>query len=265
MFARRGVNDLWYYVDRKTKPVSDPLYYRNLDMNTLCLQLLAEYGLDHSDSRVDASARSFLSCLQARGYFSACRGALLLHVLVMLGYSDHPYVEGFTDHIRREVRWDNGQLCPGKKRKRKVKPVKSCVRATTKALLAFASSPVLRDSPEAGRIADYYLRRGVFYRTDDPTAIIQGEMVRTFFPFTNGRAGLLELVYGLSALGYGDHDAMQQAWTIIATKTDVGGKVRLDRMATILDKEEIDLWTDGEGGDKWATLYVMMAKKACAG
>ena len=54
----------------------------------------------------------------------------------------------------------------------------------------------------------------------------------------------------LASHSYGDG----RAWSAVDGKTDARGRAGLDRIATVYSKKHIDLWKDGENGDKWATL-----------
>lgn len=264
LLVSRAADNLWYPHDRKGAVVKrDPIHHYNIDATLLSLQLLAEWGLDCRDNEVNASATSLMEVLERQWDFSpSCRTDFILHVLSSLGLSDHHTVVRLAESVRGGVRWDHGQLCPRNVAKRKVKPTKSCVRATTKALLAFASHPQLRKSVEARGLALYYLRRRVFFRTTQPDAVVRQEMMETSFPFFSGTAGLLEIVYGLSVLGFGEHPETAPMWQAVEQKTDSSGKVTLDRYWLGPSHNHVVPEAHRTHGDKWATLYVELARQA---
>ena len=263
LFDLRAPDGFWRWPCAKAKtPHPDPMHCKNWDATVLAFQYLAEFGLDGSDLRIDRAVTAFLALHQwPEDFQSACRYVMLLRVLVMLGYEQHPKVAALADRLRRSVRWDNGLLCDGKERRRKTPPMKSCVRATTKALMAFADASALRDTPEAVRVAEYFRGRRVLYRRDQPEKVVRGAMVRTGFPFENGFPGLLELVYGLSALGYGRRPELADAWRALEAKRDSDGRYRLD-YTRIWHVPHAFPQLDSRGApSKWATLYALMARK----
>jgi hypothetical protein len=101
---------------------------------------------------------------------------------------------------------------------------------------------------------NYFLRRRIFYRMDRPDEIIrERELTSVIFPPVIG-GSLLETIWALSTMGYGNHPALQPAWDRLAAKTDDRGRV-------VLDWYPPTLFTPGPKGEvnKWTTLYAQLA------
>jgi hypothetical protein len=106
-------------------------------------------------------------------------------------------------------------------------------------------------------LVNYFLRRRVYYRSRQPDQIIRGELIRTGFPFViNG--SLLEPLYALSVMGYGQHPALEDAWARLATKRDAQGRYVNEWYPT-----GIPFKPDVKGQpSKWVTVYAALALKA---
>lgn len=246
----------------KRTPVSDPLHERNWTTTLLALTVLAEHGLTKSHKAVDASVSSFLSLMKTDGDFKQpCRNGLLLRELTMMGYGRHPVVVRLRDMVSGTVRWDGGRLCPDKEHKRKTRPTKSCIRASTRALLAFADVPSLRRHPNATRVAQHFLKRDLLYRTDDRERPVRPTMLQTIFPFASGTPSLLETVYGMSRLGYGDRSEIDRAWTVLDSKRLSDGTYVLDQSPHGYSDRTLPEVEAPGCSSRWVTLYALVSQK----
>lgn len=217
------------------------------------LAFLAELGFDRAEPHVAHAVERYLS-LDPPDYHThqSCLYAYNLRTFVMLGYRDDPRVQTRVEVLRNDERFDGGYLC---ERSSFNEDTKSCIRGSIKALTAFALLPNLWDTPRCKYLVDYFLRRRVYFRSDPPDQIIRDELVRTIFPFVIS-GSLLEPLYALSVMGYGQHPALQPAWTQLETKRDEEGRYSVDWYPPTL-------FTPGPKGkaNKWVTLYAYLAYK----
>ncbi len=77
------------------------------------------------------------------------------------------------------------------------------------------------------------------------------------FPF-HWRAGLVEVLYHLSRMGYGNDQRLKRAWALLATKSNSEGRYLLEWTPSQ------SAWKVGKRGaaNKWMTLYALLAQKA---
>lgn len=244
------------------------------------IAILAELGLDQSDPRAAKAVERYFTLQKPDGDFIrhfSCHYAYLLRAFKMLGYEDHPAVLKTRQLLLDSIRFDDGYLCDLHEGKRKIRPVKSCVRGTLKALTAFAAFPELHQTEQCSRVVNYFLRHRGIYRSDylaqaelapdavPPSAyantnapgLMQHEMAHTIFPFV-WRAGLLELLNGMALLGYGRREEIQGLWKLLETKKDPAtGRYVLDW------SPPKTLLPVGKRGapNKWVTFYALKALK----
>jgi hypothetical protein len=182
----------------------------------------------------------------------SCLYAYNLRTWVMLGYRDDPRIQERIAVLLADERFDGGYLCDRPSFKA---TTKSCIRGSTKALMAFAVLPELWNTPRCRQLTDYFLRRRVLYRTRQPEKLVRDELVRTSFPFVIS-GSLLEPLYALSRMGYGQDERLHSAWDILESKRDENGRY-------ILDAHPPTLFNPGDKGQpsKWTTLYACLAQK----
>ena len=189
-----------------------------------------------------------------------CGDALALRALVMLGWGNEPLVRERLDAFCAHQLSDGSWFCLHRLQKRHP-PKKSCYRDALHGLL-LAGECAKRGVSFAGApgVADYFLRRNLFYRTDDPTKPVldmrPGWRIQdTFSPIETMRVGVQNVLESLCALGYGEHPALAEARDLLAQRTDEASRVRLDGT---LQKS----WLPKEAVGKpsyWVTLYALMA------
>lgn len=149
---------------------------------------------------------------------------------------------------------DNGYLCETHEGKRKKRPVKSCIRGSLKALRAFGEMPEYWQHPRCLGLADYFLERdGIFQRGDLRTPV-RHELKMTLFPFS-WRSSLVEVLLGLSKMGYGRDERLTRAREMLEDKRDTDGRYILDWTPTQCP------WKVGKRGaaNPWVTFYALLA------
>lgn len=229
------------------------------------LAILAELGLDRQDARIAQAVERYLGLDRPDvpnptlwqippDYHNhqSCLYAYNLRTFVMFGYHDDPRIQKRIAVLLADKRADGGYLCD---RPTYTAKTKSCIRGSIKALMAFAILPELWETTRCLQLVDYFLRRRVLFRTTQPEEIIRSELIQTRFPFAIG-GSLLEPLYALSRMGYGQDERLQPAWDILESKRDQSGRY-------ILDRRKWTIFNPGDKGqpNKWATLYACLAQK----
>ena len=225
------------------------------------LSWAAELGLDGNDERVSRAVRHLFSLQSEDGDFNrhySCYNGLILRTLNRLGFGRDPHTALLRRLLKGSARHDGGFHCDIRPRRRaNASAHKSCIRGSFVALLAFAEDKALRKSTQCKRLVDYFMRRHVFFRTDDLTEPVLDQTLQLSFPFTY-KPGLAEAVYALSTMGYGNRKEMKEAWSLLASKRDRDGRLPLERSV---------VWphirhTPRGRPSKWLTLYACLAEKA---
>jgi hypothetical protein len=192
-----------------------------------------------------------------------CGDFMLLRALVMLGYGADPRVlAGLTRAAETQLP-DGGWLCLHRLKKMDRIP-KSCIKANMHALLLAGEMRKRGASfPGGDELIQYFLKRRLFYRTDDPSRLVLEcrpgyRMIDAYFPVEIQRVGLPLLLDALSALGAGRAPELREAWEILESKQDDQGRIKLEGTLakSYLPKERV-----GRPG-KWVTLYGWLAYKA---
>lgn len=251
-----------YWLQKKPSTnefVGDGVVYGAYATTHFCLAYLAELGLDSQNPQVSKAADRYLDLQKADGDFFrhlSCLFGYNIRTFIMLGFRHDPRVQKSIDLMLTTERPDGGYLCDMHEGKYKTKVVKSCIRGSAKTLLAFSELREYWDHPRCQSLVDYFLKRSVLFRTSDLDQAINHDVTRTSFPIT-WRAGITEMVYALSIMGYGANDELKRAWEIFDSKRNAQGKYRLDWTPTQA------LLKPGKRGDpnKWITFYALLSKK----
>jgi len=225
---------------------------------TYSLTALAESGLPREDVPVETAVDKVLS----EPFDANCGELMALRALVMLGYGRDARVEERLAKLQEVQLPDGGWLCLHRANKRKVTP-KSCIRAAMHGLLFLAElKRAGQHAGGTGPLIDYFLRRRVFYRTDDPTRLVLDDhpgrrMTDVFFPTEYFRVGLPVLLEAFVVLGVGEAPELREAWQLLDDKVDPQGRVLLEgtlpRKTAYLPRERVGK------PSKWATLYACLA------
>ena len=215
---------------------------------------LAESGLSCKDVDIEPCVDNLLSL----PHFDANCGELMaLRAMVMLGYGKDARLKKRLSQLAEAQLPDGGWLCLHRVRKMKRIP-KSCMRAAMHGLL-LAGELKKRGLNFSGseHLIHYFLKRHLFYRTDNPTQVVVKRMNEVFFPIEYFRVGLPLLLDALSALGAGQAMELQEAWSPLEEKRDHHGRILLEgtlpAKKSYLPKERVGK------PSKWGTLYACLA------
>lgn len=223
------------------------------------LTALAETGLCREDLSVDP----VVDRLMTEPFNAGCSDMMLLRALVMLGYGDDSRVTVRFAQMSEVKLPDDGWFCLNRMTKIDKVP-KSCIKAASHALL-LSSEMVKRGIPVpwSDDLIRYFVRRRLFYRTDDLTRLVLDgrpgwRMIDTFHPFEFMRVGIHSLLESLAVLGAGREPEFAEAWSILDAKRDEQGRIPLDGTLTksYLPREHVGK------PSKWVTLYACLADKA---
>ena len=241
-------------------PTARDLSWMDLKGQVLVYNLtaLAESGL----SREDVSIEAVASILLSQPFDANCGDLMALRAMVMLGYGRDPRVERRLEQLRDAQRPDGAWLCLHRVEKMHREP-KSCIRAAMHGLLLAGELRKQGLCLEGSQqLVDYFLRRRLFYRTDDPAKLVLPDhpgkrMVDSFFPSEYFRVGLPLLLDALAVLGVGQSPALHEAWILLEGKKDEHGRIPLEgtlpRNKSYLARERV-----GQPS-KWGTLYAYLA------
>jgi len=244
---------------RTQRVVGNGVEYGAFGTTHFCLAYLAELGLDRTQPRVEKAAERYLTLQQPDGdwylHFSCLLG-YNIRTLVRLGFQDDNRVKRAMELLIQTHREDGGYLCDMHEDKYKTRSVKSCIRGSVKALLAFSEFPEYWDHPRCKQLVDYFLRRGGIFQSAQPGIPVNRDVQQLSFPIT-WRANAYEVLYALSKMGYGRDERLRAAWTALENKADPAGRYPLDWTPTQCP------WKVGKRGEanKWITFFVEAAKK----
>lgn len=257
IWARMHPDGYWLQRNSAGELVGDGVEYASYATTHYCLGALSELGLDRREPRLARAAGRYLDLQSADGDFwlhMSCLYAYNIRTFVMLGYRADPRVKKTIALMAGTERPDGGYLCDGHEGKRK--RACSCIRGSAKALMAYAVLPELWETPRCLALVDYFLRRGGIHRTAAPGEPVTRESTLTVFPFTWG-CGLLDVLLGLSTMGWGRRRELDRAWAILDQKKDAQGRYRLD-----LTSSRSPLKAGAQGApNKWVTFYALLAQK----
>lgn len=217
---------------------------------------LAQCGLSKDDVPPERIACA-LDTVEYKLEYS-CADFMLLASLVKLGYDVRSAVEKAAGRVLP----DGGFLCTRRLNKLGYTP-KSCYKADLHALMLLAECKKKNiDVIFGDGLTDYFLRRNIFYRSDDMTSLIMGgregwRIVDAFHPFETMRIGIHTVVETFSALGYGGDERLREAWDFLYRFRDQDGRFTLSGTLakSYLPKEKVGK------PSKWATFYALLAEK----
>lgn len=263
IFGRMHPDGYWLQKNpRSGEVVGQGVEYGAFASTHFVLAYLTELGLDKTNPQVKKAAQRYLNLQQPDGDFFrhfSCIYSYNIRTFLLLGYKDDPRVQKTINLMLTTTRPDGGYLCDMHEGKYKTKTVKSCIRGSTRALVAFAELAQYWQHPRCKALINYFLQRNCLFRMDNPKAYINHDVQSTSFPIT-WRASLLDIIFALSKMGYGKHKALQKAWQLLESKKDSRGHYILDWTPTQVQK----LWKIGKRvhPNKWITFYTLLAKKA---
>ena len=250
----------WLQKHQRTgKMLGDGVEYGAFGTTHYCLSYLAELGMDRTNPQVAKAAVRYLNLQKEDGDFYrhfSCLLGLNIRTFVMLGYENDSRVKKSIDLLLNTKRHDGGYLCDMHEGKYKIKPVKSCVRGSVKALLAFSHLPQYWKHDRVGRLVDYFILRDGIFKKTKLNEFVNKDMERVSFPIT-WRANVFEILLALSRMGYGRHSRLERAWNVLDAKIDERGRYYLDWTPAQSP------WKVGErdAPNKWISFYAYLAHK----
>jgi hypothetical protein len=260
IFSKMNPEGYWYYLDKRTnRGLGDGVEYWDYITTHFNLAFLSELAVDKDDPRLALAVKRYLNLQQPDGDFLghfSCLYAYNVRSFVRMGYQNDPLVRRSIELMLKTERADGGYLCDHHEGKHGRKPTKSCIRGSVKALMAFAELAELWNTPRCKDLVSYFLRRRVYFKTQQPTQPVTGGITGTIFPFV-WRASFLEALYALSVMGYGQSPELAEAWKVLETKRDENGRY-------ILDWAPPRAYFNPEkrgAPSKWVTLYACLALK----
>jgi hypothetical protein len=161
LLSKMNPNGYWLQKNPRTGEVlGDGVKYGSFATTHYCVSYLAELGMDRSNPKVAKAAERYLNLQCADGDFYqhfSCLLGLNIRTYTMLGFKDDPRIRKSIDLLLNTERPDGGYLCDMHEGKFKVKAVKSCVRGSVKALLAFSYLPEYWRHNRVKELVDYFV------------------------------------------------------------------------------------------------------------
>lgn len=260
LLGRMHPDGYWLQKNPRTQDiVGDDVEYGAFGTTHFCLAYLAELGLDRTQPQVEKAADRYLALQQPDGdwyrHFSCLLG-YNVRTFALLGYRHDRRLKRALELLAGTDREDGGYLCEMHEGKYRLRTVKSCIRGSVKALLAFSEFPDYWDHPRCTGLVDYFLRRGGIFQSANPSTPVNQDMQNLSFPIT-WRANSWEVLYALSKMGHGRDESLQAAWAALESKSDRDQRFYLDWTPTQCP------WKVGRRGEvnKWITFYVEAARK----
>lgn len=221
------------------------------------LMAFAEWGLTRKDIGEVIDEEVF-NLIEETNFKMACAEAFLLRDLVKLGYYSEPVVKEEILSMVRLIKEDGGFGCISKNKKINdpKKPHKSCARLTVEYLLLAAELKLQEiEMDYYSPIVEYFLKRNIFYRTDDMKTPMVDVMTQAFYPPDPIKVGVHNIVYALRVLGISlDSEAMRCGMEVL-------NKYRLeDGTYKISSSKSVPAFKPGvkDKKNKWITLYAYM-------
>lgn len=256
--------DGYWLVKNRSKGgyIGDSVEYSDYNTTHFCLAYLAELGLTKEHPQIRKAADRYLNLQNDDGDFFghfSCLYGLNIRTFVRLGYSDDARLQKTINLMLNTERYDGGYLCDMHEGTYKTKPVKSCIRGSVKALLAYTELPEYRLHQRCRNLVDYFLKRDCLFQMSNLEQPVNPGIVTTRFPIT-WRASLTEIVYSLAQLGYGHNQHLARAWQLLEQKKDNHGRYLLDWTPSSVQT----IFKVGKRSEpnKWITLYALLAYKA---
>lgn len=220
----------------------------------------AEWGLTRDDIGENIDSEVF-ALIESTGFKMLCGEPLLLRNLVKLGYGQEDVVKNEIDSVLKRIKEDGGFGCisTNKKINDPRKPHKSCARLTVEYLLLAAELHLLGSGPACEEaLMHYFIKRNIFYRTDDMQTPMVDVMLSTFYPPDPIKIGAHQIIYALRVLGCApESEAMQAGYRVLDQHRLENGKYVLTA------SKSVPAFKAGNVGEenKWVTLYANMARE----
>ncbi len=223
------------------------------------IMAFAEWGLTRKDVGKDIDDEVF-GLIQSTGFKMLCGEPYLLRNLVKLGYDQEDIVKNEIACVLSGIKEDGGFGCisTNKKTNDPRKPHKSCARLTVEYLLLVAELHLLGYRMDCeNKLVHYFMKRNIFFRTDDMKTPMVDVMLGTFYPSDPIKVGAQNILYALRVLGcQPDSEAMQAEYKVLNQYRTENGRYILTA------SKGVPAFKAGNIGEenKWVTLYAYMAQ-----
>ena len=223
------------------------------------IMAFAEWCLSRKDVGKDIDDEVF-GLIQSTGFKMLCGEPYLLRNLVKLGYDQEDIVKNEIACVLSGIKEDGGFGCisTNKKTNDPRKPHKSCARLTVEYLLLVAELHLLGYRMDCeNKLVHYFMKRNIFYRTDDMKTPMVDVMLGTFYPSDPIKVGAQNILYALRILGcQPDSEAMQAGYKVLNQYRTENGRYILTA------SKSVPAFKAGNVGEenKWVTLYAYMAQ-----
>jgi len=234
--------------------------YMSASTTHYCLAYLSELGLTREHPLIKKAADRYLGLQAPDGdwfWHLSCLQGFNIKTFLRFGYREDERLKKSVKLLLESSRFDGGFLCDMHEKRPGLKRPKSCIRGSTKALEAFAElGKHYWDLPACQNLCDYFLNRNGIYTMRDKTRPVNNDVNCLFFPFTY-YSSLLQILYSLSKMGFGNDKRLDDAWDLLEKKKLTNERYPLERTPTQSP------WKVGEVGqeNKWVTFYAYLAKK----
>jgi len=234
--------------------------YMSASTTHYCLAYLSELGLTREHPMIKKAADRYLGLQAEDGdwfWHLSCLQGFNIKTFLRFGYRDDEHLKKSVNLLIASSRFDGGFLCDMHEKRPGLKRPKSCIRGSTKALEAFAElGEDYWSLPACQNLCNYFLSRNGIYTMRDKTRLVNHDVSCLFFPFIYN-AGLLQILYSLSKMGYGNDERLNTAWDLLEKKKLANGRYPLEKTPSQSP------WKVGEVGqeNKWITFYAYLALK----
>jgi hypothetical protein len=240
--------------------VGDGVEYLSAATTHYCLAYLSEMGATRANPLVEKAADRYMGLQSQDGDWylhMSCLYGYNIKTFLKLGYRDDERIGKSVELLMGSIRSDNGYLCDMHEKKSGRRRVKSCIRGSVKALEAFAElGEEFWTHPSCMRLVDYFLDRGGIYKRGKDREYVNKDVQMLIFPFL-WSSGLVQILYCLGKMGYGNDGRLKGAWDLLESKKEVSGEYPLDWTPTQCP------WKVGKRGtaNKWISFYAYLAEK----
>jgi len=261
IFAKMHPDGYWLRKKSGTKEwIGAGVEYMSASTTHYCLAYLSELGLTREHPLIKKASERYLSLQAEDGdwfWHLSCLQGYNIKTFLRFGYREDEHLKKSIKLLINSSRFDGGFLCDMHEKRPGLKRPKSCIRGSTKALEAFAElGEDFWNLPVCLDLCTYFLNRNLIFTMRDKSRLVNQDFSCLFFPFIY-YAGLLQLLYSLSKMGYGNDERLAEAWELLEKKKFRNGRYPLERTPTNSP------WKVGEIGleNKWVTFYAYLAKK----
>ena len=259
IMAKMHPDGYWLQKNYKGEIHGDGVVYGSFATTHFCLAYLAELGMTKDDARIEKACDRYLNLQNDDGDWwmhLSCLNGYNINSFIKLGYEKDSRLQKNIDLMLNTKRHDGGYLCELHEKYGKKKKKKSCVRGSSKMLLAFSSLPKYYDHVRVKELVNYFLDRGGIFKRKHPDQPVNKDMPLFTFPIT-WRSNSWEILLALSKMGYGKDRRLENAWQLVLDKRNPDGSFNLDYVY----KQIPYSFGKVDKPNPWITFYILLAMK----